>query len=215
LSDIFNEVDEDLRRDRAQKLWNKYGNYVIAAAVVLVAGVAAFVYWRDYERKQAEAGAAIYLAAVDQVRSGAADAAEKALAAVARDGRAGYAVLARFQEAALKSRNGDTAGATAIYRAIAADNNADRSLRDVASLLALLNAVDGGGTADDQRQLAALSTPNNSWRHLAWEIAAFNDLRAGRVEQARGHYTRIADDTDAPAGIRARAAEMLAALRGG
>lgn len=212
MSDIFNEVDEDLRRDRAQELWKKYGNYVMVLAVLVVAGTAAFVFWRDYERKQAEAGAAAYLAAVDQARGEAGATAEQALAAVARDGRSGYALLARFQEAGLKGRNGDSAGAAAIYWAIASDSGAERTLRDVATLLALLNAPEGAATPDQERALAALAASNSPWRHMAWEIAALADIRAGRLAQARANYTRIADDPDAPPGIRARAAEMLAAL---
>ena len=40
MSDIFREIEEDLQRDRYKKLWEKYGNLVIAAAVVLVLGTA-------------------------------------------------------------------------------------------------------------------------------------------------------------------------------
>ena len=37
MSDIFQEVDEELRRDTALKLWKRYQGYAIAAAVVMVA----------------------------------------------------------------------------------------------------------------------------------------------------------------------------------
>src|SRR5258708_40059218 len=64
VSDIFTEVDEEVRREQLKKLWERYGNYVIAAAFVLVFAVAA---WRGYEwwetRKAAEAGAAYDAAA--------------------------------------------------------------------------------------------------------------------------------------------------------
>ena len=56
MSDIFNEVDEEVRREQLKKLWERYGNLIIAAAFLVVAGVAA---WRGYEywqaRKAAEA----------------------------------------------------------------------------------------------------------------------------------------------------------------
>lgn len=213
MSDIFQEVDEDLRRERALKLWQKYGNYVVGAAVLIVAGTAGFVAWRDYDRKQAEAGAAQYIAATDQAREGGATAAP-ALASVARDGRGGYAVLARMQEAAFKSRSGDAAGAAKIYRSVAADSGADRDLRDAAALLATVSVVDAANTAEIDRQVAAVATPNSPWRHLAWEIAALAAAKAGNIEQARTYYTRIADDPGASAGVRSRAAEMLAALGG-
>ena len=40
MSDIFHEVEEEVRREHYEKLWKKYGNYVIAVASVLVLGVA-------------------------------------------------------------------------------------------------------------------------------------------------------------------------------
>ncbi len=212
MSDIFTEVDEDLRRERAIKLWKKYGNYVIGAAVAIVAGTAGFIAWQDYSRKQAEAAAAQYVAALDQAKSGGANEASRALTNIARTGGAGYSVLARLEEAGLKAKGGDMAGAVAIYKEIAGDDRADRELRDAATLLAALDSLDTAPPADLSQQLAALSASDSPWRYLAWEIQALAAAKAGKMDEARKFYTRISDDADAPAGLRARAAEMLAAL---
>jgi hypothetical protein len=215
VSDIFTEVDEDLRRERALKLWNRYGNYIVAFAIAVVVATAGVTYWKDYQHKQAEAGALRYLAALDQATTDSGASGEQALAAISRDGAEGYAVLARFQQAALKSRNGDPAGASEIYRAIAADSRTDQSLRDAAALLAALNVPDGVDPAEYERQLATLTAPTNPWRHMAREAVAIALIKAGKIAEARAQYTKISDDPDAPPGVRARAAEMLAALGNG
>ena len=57
VADIFHEVDEEVRRDQLKKLWDRYSIYLIAAAVLIVAGIGA---WRGYEywvAKQAAAAA--------------------------------------------------------------------------------------------------------------------------------------------------------------
>jgi len=63
VSDIFHEVDEEVRRERLNKLWERYGNLLVAAAVVVVAGIAG---WRGYgwweAKKAAESGAAFQTA---------------------------------------------------------------------------------------------------------------------------------------------------------
>ena len=46
MSDIFTEVDEEVRREQLKKLWERYGNYAIALAFLVVAAVAA---WRAYD----------------------------------------------------------------------------------------------------------------------------------------------------------------------
>ena len=52
MTDIFREVEEELRHDHYAKLWRKYGKYVIALAVLIVAGTAGSVAWRDHQRAQ-------------------------------------------------------------------------------------------------------------------------------------------------------------------
>jgi hypothetical protein len=210
VSDIFTEVDEDLRRDRALKLWQKYGNYILAAAVVIVVGTASFVAWRDYDRRQAEAGAIKFVTALDQARAQDPAAGVAALETVVREAPAGYAALARLHEAAFKARS-DPAAAAEQYRSIAVDTRVAAEIRNAATLLAALNAIEADPAAVE-RQVTASTTPGNAWRHAAWEVAALAAAKAGNNEQARALYTRIADDPEAPAGLRGRAAEMLAAL---
>ena len=49
LADIFQEIDEELRRDRWEILWQKYGKYLVGCAVAIVAGTAAWVGWQNYQ----------------------------------------------------------------------------------------------------------------------------------------------------------------------
>ncbi len=58
MSELFDEVDEEVRREQLKKLWDQYSIYIIAAALLIIAAVAG---WRGYEyleaQKAAEAGA--------------------------------------------------------------------------------------------------------------------------------------------------------------
>lgn len=214
MSDIFTEVDEDLRRERALKLWKQYGNYVLAAAVAIVAGTAGYVAWQDYSRKQAESAAAQYVVALDEAKSANSADSGKALASIAQGGPAGYAALARLEEAGLKANAGERAQAVELYRKIAADGGVNRELRDAATLLAALNMTDTASPADLDKELTSLAAPTSPWRYLAWEIQALAAAKAGNLDEARKLYARISDDAEAPTSLRARAAEMLAALAG-
>ncbi|MBI3452964.1 MAG: tetratricopeptide repeat protein [Rhodospirillales bacterium] len=211
--DIFREVDEDLRRDRAVQLWKRYGNWVIAGALALVIGTAGYVAWQDWQRRQAEADGVRFVTALDLIQAGNRDRAAISFADIARTGRAGYAVLARFYEAALLAQT-DIPAAIATYREIAADSSVDREMRDIATILAALNAIDSPGAGDAVEDLAALAGSASPWRFTALEIAAISAMKKGEMGKAKESYTKISDDPAAPAGIRARAAEMLAAFGG-
>ena len=64
MTDIFQEVSEDMRREKAQKLWAKYGNYVLGGALAVVIGVSGYVAYQHYLKQQAEATGARFQQAV-------------------------------------------------------------------------------------------------------------------------------------------------------
>ncbi|MCA3262224.1 MAG: tetratricopeptide repeat protein [Telmatospirillum sp.] len=213
MADVFDEVSEDLRRERALKLWKKFAPLLGSVAVAIVLATAGYVLWQDYSRKRTEADA---LRFAEAARLGTEDAtrAVAELRAIARDGQAGYAALARFKAASLAASGSDPAEAVAQYRAIAADAAFDAQLRDAATLVATLLAVDTASPGDAVRAVQALQTSTGPWRHAAREIEALAHLRAGDRGRAAELYRQLADDLAAPAGLRQRASEMLAALDG-
>ena len=140
LVDIFDEVDEELRAERAGKLLKRYGGLIIGLALLIVAGAAGWQGWRWYQAKQDAAAALEYLTAMRLADSAAAGNTANTPAAIAALDRLavtapeGYRTLARLRDAALKADTGDLAGATALWNAVAADGAADPLLRDLANL---------------------------------------------------------------------------------
>jgi hypothetical protein len=215
LSDIFNEVDEDLRRDRAERLWKKYGNYVLAAAVAIVAATAGWTWWTDHQRRQAAAEGDRFFAALAQMDPAQPGAAAEKFAAIGREAKSGYRTVSLLNEAGLKARAKDVEGALALYRSVAADGAADPDLRDAATLLGALVAIETLKPTEIDAMLAGLQRDGSAWRFTALEISAVAALRSGNAARARELYTRVADDPAAPASLRARAAEMTKALGAG
>jgi len=211
VSDIFREIDEELRRDNFLKLWQRYGKYVIVAAVVLVAATAVAAGWREYLSRQRQAEGVRYAAALDLARQGKDQEAAGAFAGIAQNSNAGRAVLARLEEAALKAKAGDQPGALALYQSIASDGAADQAYRDLANLLAARLELDKD-PKDAAARLAPLTDAGNPWHASALELTAIAALDQGDKTKARATYQRLADDLAAPQGVRARAAEMVAAL---
>jgi hypothetical protein len=211
--ELIQEIEEDLRRERALKLWKEYGKYAIAAAVAVVAATGGFVAWREYDRNQALAESNRFFEALGRAQTGDAQAAQLAFARIAREGRPGFAILARLEDAALEAA-GDRAAGAADFRAIAADAGVPPEIRALANVMAALAVVDSANREEVERSLASLSGADSQWRHLALEITAAAAARAGDAARARELYARIADDQAAPQGVRARAAEMIQALGG-
>ena len=96
MSDIFHEVDEDVRRDKAAELWRRYHTPILIFAVLIVAATGAWSYYQTNRQKTAEAANARFEAAVALANDGNAKEAAAAFDALAKDGPKGYATLARI-----------------------------------------------------------------------------------------------------------------------
>ena len=88
MTDIFQEVDEEVRRDKAAEFWKKYQNLIFGAAVLIVLASAGFRYWQ-YEKERAEQAAGDqFQAAIASYEAGKLDEANGGLAKLAAE-RAG------------------------------------------------------------------------------------------------------------------------------
>lgn len=212
MADIFREVDEDLRAENARKMWQKYGPYLVGLAALIVLASGAWAYWQQHQAERQAAFATRYAEAVQRAEAGDVDGAATVLTALAQDAGSGYATLARLYQAGLLAKKGDVDGALRLYDLVAGDNDAERLFRDLAILLAASHRVDREDQAALQQRLEPLLQESNPWRASARELAAVAALKAGKRDEAREAFARVADDATAPAGVRARAAEALAAL---
>ena len=167
MSDIFQEVDEEVRRDKAAEFWKKYQNLILAGAALVVLASGGFRYWQ-YERERAQQAAGDeYQQALAALEGGKLDEAKAGLDKIAAQAPSGYRALAQMTAAGAEASK-DPQGAIGAFDAISGDAAIDPLLRDAARLRAALLRVDIAG--EEQKGAAALtslSTDNGPYRRLA------------------------------------------------
>lgn len=208
MSDIFREIDEELRRDNLQQLWSRYSYHIIALAVVVVLCTAGFMGWREYQLRAHQAEGVRYASALDMARQGKSAEAADAFSSLAQTSSAGRAALARLEAAASKAKAGDVPGAIAIYDQLSAGTKADSIFRDVATLLSARYGLDAGDPKAAIAKLQPLTVAGGSWRGMAAEMTAVAELKAGDKAKAKSDFEALAKDKGVSQGIRQRAAEM-------
>jgi hypothetical protein len=210
VSDIFHEVDEEVRREQLKKLWDRYSIYIIALAVLIVAGIGA---WRGYEyyvAKKAAAAGAAFESAVTLSEQGKHDEAETVFGKVVTEAPDGYRVLARFR-AASELAQIKPADAVKAYDDLAADRSLGATWQDLAALRGGMLLVDTAPLADMRKHLEPLAEPGRTFRHTARELLALSAWRNKDMNAARKYIDMIVADGDTPPGTRARI-EVLSGL---
>jgi len=214
VGDIFREIDEELRQDRYERLWQSYGRYVIGVGMVMVVAIIGWKVWQHYSITQHQAQSLQFSNASRLLQEGKKTEAAALFANLAERAGGGYRALSRFHQAALRADTGDAAGAIALYEGLAKDSGLDDTLRQAAEIFVVMLQLDDpkSDAASMRARLEPLMQGKGAWRHAARELSGLLALRSGDNEAARRAFRTIADDLDAPQGMRARAVQVLAVI---
>jgi hypothetical protein len=211
VSELFDEVDEEVRRDQLKKLWEQYSIYIVAVALLIIAGVGG---WRGYQyleaQKAAEAGAA-FDKAVELSEANKHSEAEAAFTDLAAKAPSGYRMLARLRAAA-EAANRDPKAAAKMYDDIAADRSIGAPEQELARIRAAGLLVDSSSYPDMLQRLEPAIAPGATYRHSARELLALSAYRAGDMAAARKWLDLIANDGETPPSLRSRAEALQALL---
>ena len=211
MSELFDEVDEEVRRDQLKKLWDQYSIYIIALALLIIAGVGG---WRGYQyleaKKAAEAGAA-FDKAVELSEANKHVEAEAAYADLAAKAPSGYRILARLRMAA-EVANRDAQAAAKLFDEIAADRSVGTAEQDLARIRAAQLLLDSTTYPNMLQRLEPATAPTSTFRHTARELLALSAWRANDATATRKWLDLIANDGETPPSLRSRAEALQALL---
>jgi len=211
VSELFDEVDEDVRRDQLKKLWERYSIYIVAGALLIIAAVGG---WRGYQyleaKKAAEAGAA-FDKAVELSEQNKHTEAEAAFTELAVKAPSGYRMLARLRAAAEVATR-DPKAAAKLYDDIAADRSIGASEQDLAKVRAAGLLLESASYPSMLARLEPATAPGATFRHTARELLALSAWRANDTAAARQWLDMIASDGETPPSLRSRAEALQALL---
>lgn len=211
MSELFDEVDEEVRRDQLKKLWDQYSIYIVAGALLIIAGVGG---WRGYQyleaKKAAEAGV-VFDKAIELSEQNKHAEAEAAFSDLAAKAPWGYRMLARMRAAAELAAN-DPQAAAKMYDDIAADRGVAAEMQELAKIRAAGLLLEKSTYPDMLARLEPLAAPGATFRHTARELLAMSAWHANDSAAARKWLDLIAGDGETPPSLRSRAEALQALL---
>ena len=211
---LFKEIDEDIRQEKYIDLWRKYGKIIISISITFVLGVAVFKGWEAYNLNQKITDSNQLSSALDLIDQEKQTNAATILNKLIKSGSTGYAILARFNDAAILMKSGSRKKAITSYLSITDDKSIREEVRNMALILSAQLGIGYMESNIFLDRLKKLIDGKNAWRHSAKELTALFAQEVGNRLKAHQHFKELSDDATAPQSIRSRAAEMSTALTG-
>jgi hypothetical protein len=191
---LLREVDEELRRERMEKIWQTYGIYLLGAAALLVAAVGGYKYMESKARRAAEAGGAAYEQAMALARAGKEDDAAKAFRDLAGGSNAGYAALAELKLAGSHLKSGRPKDAFEAFEKLAARPGLDPMMKGFAQIQAASLRLGEADFTEMQNRLTPLTGAGSPWRVNATELLGTAAFKAGKLVEARALLSPLLGD---------------------
>ncbi len=201
MADVFDEISDDLRREKLNQFWKENGPWIIGGAIGAVLLTGALSFWRqwEYSRDVKATAEMTHLVTASDLPK---------LEAFAAQTDKNHAMIARFMAAGTHLQRNEKDQAVALYDAIANTSGIDKVWRDLARVSSISQRLDKGAPDALEKELAALSGDKDTWRYTARELEALLAARQNQMQKAVAILDKITSDPQAPEEARRRAFTM-------
>lgn len=201
---LLREVDEELRREQMQKLWERYNGVILGGVALILLGVFGYKMLETRRISAMEASGADFSAALKLSDNLKADDALKAFEKIAKDGPAGYAALAKLHLAGAHTKAGRTADAIAAYQSVIDAPGSDSLLRNFAQLQVAALKLGEADFTEQQNRLTPLTGEDSPFKITARELLGLSAFKAGKFDEARKNFEPLLIDPNASRAIQDR-----------
>ncbi len=206
---VFREVDEELRRERLEKLWEKYGTIVIGAIILLVLSVAGSIWWQNQQVSKRQAAGDQFIQALRDVAKDDTDKADAKFKALIESSPKGYEDLSRLHLASNLAAKGQTGEAEILYKKVTLNPSADKILRDYAKLNLAILKLENATYEETSKALSEFTQKGAIWQNTANEVVALAAFKEGKFEDAKSKFSEILTNKSTPSALKRRAQIMI------
>ena len=213
MSDVFQEVDEELREEKYKSIWRKFRYYVIGGLILFILVIAANAFWKDYNLKEINERSDRFFTAIEMAQDDKVNAITllEEFANQEEKNSEYNALIARFTEAAIRRSEKDFNGALVIYQSLE-DNNISNFYEDYAKLSSVEMLIALNNKKDAKLILDDLISNTSDLKYIAMEYMGYLEIDEGNYSKARTIFTNIADDALSSVNMKNRSREVLSIL---
>jgi len=209
LADIFEEVEEGLRQDKAARLWKKYGVFAYIAAGLLIGGGALNEYLDSQRSQDLEAQSIAFEQADRALADQDYQTATTGFDTLATSDDEIAPLAANFLAQTRLAGNADRDAAIAALELAA---NSETPIGKLSLMKAAYLRSQTASRAELETYLGTLPEEESEFGALALELIASKAAQEGDTEYARQVFNELRFLANVPEGVTQRAVRALAAL---
>ena len=213
MSDVFQEVDEELREEKYKSIWRKFRYYLIGGLILFILGIAVNAFWKDYNLKEINERSERFFTAIEMAQEDKVNAIAllEEFANQEEKNSEYNALIARFTEAAIRRSEKDFNGALVIYQSLE-ENNVSNFYEDYAKLSSVEMLIALNNKKDAKLILDDLISNTSDLKYIAMEYMGYLEIDEGNFSKAQTIFTNIADDALSSVNMKNRSREVLSIL---
>ena len=213
MSDVFQEVDEELREEKYKSIWRKFRYYLIGGLILFILGIAVNAFWKDYNLKEINERSERFFTAIEMAQEDKVNAITllEEFANQEEKNSEYNALIARFTEAAIRRSEKDFNGALVIYQSLE-ENNISNFYEDYAKLSSVEMLIALNNKKDAKLILDDLISNTSDLKYIAMEYMGYLEIDEGNFSKAQTIFTNIADDALSSVNMKNRSREVLSIL---
>jgi len=194
MNEILREIEEDIRRERLDRLWARFGKAMVAASIAIVAVTIVVVVVQNHRQSVAMEKTATFIKGVDRINIEDYKGAIPVFDELAQESSSSYYGLAMLRKAQAQKGLKDTAGAATTYQELASHEG---HFSDLATMLA------------PQKDKLIEPKKDSPFYYSQREWKGWQLMEQGKKDDAAGQFAALYEDESAPYSMRERLYEVL------
>jgi len=209
MANIFNEVDEDIRKERYQNLWSKYGKYVIGFLILIVIIFSLSQYLQSKNISDNKKILDTYFAAAENIEKNQLDLADQNLKLVYNEKNKTLAAIGSIKLSQMYLEDNQQNKALSLLEDIYKNRSLEAIYRELALYKYIMINFENIEVSNIENLINSIEDNNNFFNLYFQEIIGIKYLTLGDDKKANSIFTKLSLDESTPFDLRMRLDKLI------
>jgi hypothetical protein len=209
MANIFNEVDEDIRKERYQSLWNKYGKYVISLIILIIVIFSLSQYSKQKNITDNKKLLDIYYSAAEKIEINQYELANKSLVKVYNEKNKTLSALSGFKLAEILIQDNQKEKALLFLEEMYNNKSLEQIYRELALYKYIIINFENIQIKEIENITNSITTNKIILEPYFQEIFGIKLLTLGNIERANSIFTELSVNENTPFDLKVRLEKLI------